>query len=44
MAYVRYTGVVIDRRSSITGYSRWCSVMYMCVISGDPYRVFYKVV
>ena len=38
---------IIYRRSSIrysAGYSRWYSLKYMYVISGDPYRVFYKVV
>ena len=37
LAYVRYTGVIVDRRSSIrysTGNSRWYP-MYMYVISGD---------
>ena len=47
MAFVRYTGIFIYRRSSIrytTGYSKWHSLLYMYVISGDQYRVFYKVV
>ena len=47
MACVRYTGVVIDRRSSIrysTRYSRNYSLMHMYVISRDQYKVSTKVI